>query len=319
MHGISSKAAGSLENRRKFNEGTELNSDFDVNWYETNYRSLDPQLGRFWQVDPMADMAFGYSPFAYGNNNPLTFNDPLGLFADPPETSTPLKPKVLEGVTVVGVRKKPPVDQQVVNWFTGADVGYSGSGWGHGPRRWVADQIGLTGYANNIAELGLHSQLQSGQVTLGGQLMEKVKSDEAMVKLQNNIIKILKADPRFGKIGFVRANSEVVEFGGQRAAGDMVEQIKDPLNPKYKDTWEVAANELTWALRHATVRYTALAKADGTIVIGYKLNDTFDLSAQGGRSGAYNKVSEITGFMYHQVAGGNANLQVTANWQTTIK
>ena len=35
MAGISSKAAGKLENRRKFNDGTELNTDFDINLYET--------------------------------------------------------------------------------------------------------------------------------------------------------------------------------------------------------------------------------------------------------------------------------------------
>ena len=37
--------AGSLENRYKFNSGTELNSSFDINLYETNFRSLDPQFG----------------------------------------------------------------------------------------------------------------------------------------------------------------------------------------------------------------------------------------------------------------------------------
>ena len=118
MNGISSKALafGGAENKYKFNDGTELNSTFDLHLYETNFRSLDPQIGRFWQLDPMADAAFEYSPFVYGNNNPLTFNDPLGLFSeDPKETSTPDKPKELDAVVVTGVRK---ISQQYLPYIT---------------------------------------------------------------------------------------------------------------------------------------------------------------------------------------------------------
>jgi RHS repeat-associated protein len=51
MNGISSKAAGKVENKKKFN-GYEENKDLDVNWLESFYRTYDPQLGRFWQIDP---------------------------------------------------------------------------------------------------------------------------------------------------------------------------------------------------------------------------------------------------------------------------
>ena len=101
MAGISSKALGKLENKFKFNSGTELNKDLDLNWYETHFRSLDPQLGKFWQVDPMAEVMYEYSTYAYANNNPLTFNDPLGLLSDS------ANPEVLQTVTVTAKKVVP--------------------------------------------------------------------------------------------------------------------------------------------------------------------------------------------------------------------
>jgi len=86
--GISSKAAalGNPENKKKFN-GVEQNTDFDLNIYETFFRGLDPQIGRWWQLDPMMESHFDISPYAYVNNNPLLFADPLGL--DTIRTNTP--------------------------------------------------------------------------------------------------------------------------------------------------------------------------------------------------------------------------------------
>ena len=113
MSGISSKAAGSLENRKKFNDGTELNTDLDVNWYETDYRSYDPQIGRFHQIDELTEFDFAWSPYVYAHNNPILLNDPLGLTADSTGKPgfTPGKPNVLPEVVVTSSNKKKSVGQ----------------------------------------------------------------------------------------------------------------------------------------------------------------------------------------------------------------
>ncbi len=77
MAGISSKALafGDPENKIKYN-GIEQNNHFDLNIYDARYRNLDPQIGRFWQIDPKPIEMF--SPFAAMGNNPILYSDPLG-------------------------------------------------------------------------------------------------------------------------------------------------------------------------------------------------------------------------------------------------
>lgn len=76
MSGISSKAAGKLENKRSKFNGYELNIDFDLNTYESFYRMHDPQIGRFWQIDPKPNLDM--SPYSSMGNNPNLLSDPLG-------------------------------------------------------------------------------------------------------------------------------------------------------------------------------------------------------------------------------------------------
>ena len=83
MAGISSKAAGKTENKKKYN-GIEETRELDLNEYDAFYRTLDPQIGRWWQIDPKIENQEDVSPYASMANDPILKSDPLG---DEPEES----------------------------------------------------------------------------------------------------------------------------------------------------------------------------------------------------------------------------------------
>jgi RHS repeat-associated protein len=310
---------GRPEHEFKFNEMTERVADLNLGWDMTNFRILDPQLGRFHQIDPLADLSLSWSSYTFASNNPILRTDRLGL------QDSIKNGGILPEVLVVAKRVKREVEatsSAFVNWFNGSDVGYSGSGWGHGPRRFAANLLGQNGNSRSLLQLGLNSMLQSNSANLTGSILEKLKLDPAMAAFQNSIIKAIKSDPRYRKIKFKTKGGSVVEFGGQRWRGE--NESWRSLNPDrnplaHGETWGVAANELTWAVRHGSVDYAATVKEDGVIVISYHLSDTLDLSGQKGRSSDYNDISNVTGFLYHDLAGGNSAIKVSADWQTTVK
>jgi RHS repeat-associated protein len=83
MGGVSSKAAGKLENKNKFNgnklESGEFSDGTGLEAYDANFRQRDVQTGLWWQLDPMMEAHPNISPYAFVNNNPILYADPLGL------------------------------------------------------------------------------------------------------------------------------------------------------------------------------------------------------------------------------------------------
>jgi RHS repeat-associated protein len=78
MAGISSKAAGRLENKLKFIHQP-LDDDLGLNWYQFKYRNHDPQTGRFVEIDPLADKYVHNSTYAYAENRVINGIDLEGL------------------------------------------------------------------------------------------------------------------------------------------------------------------------------------------------------------------------------------------------
>ena len=117
--GLTFNQGGSRTNNYLFN-GVEL--DGATENYEMAFRGYDASIGRFMQVDPLVNVMPGISPYHFGYNNPISYNDPLGLQGEKSATeeayewfanSSPGGPSALQQQMMGWEQTKDDIDRRV--------------------------------------------------------------------------------------------------------------------------------------------------------------------------------------------------------------
>ena len=73
-------AEGSIKNTYLYND-KEFFDDGGLNWYDYGFRSYDPQIGRFMQLDPLTDDYPELTPYQYAGDDPIANVDIDGLLS----------------------------------------------------------------------------------------------------------------------------------------------------------------------------------------------------------------------------------------------
>jgi RHS repeat-associated protein len=129
--------------------GKEWQDEMGLNWYDYGARNYDASLGRWMNVDPLAEKYPGFSPYVYTFNNPINFVDPSGMEGE-------------DWVNDGGIYRydERVVDKETAKQYYGSEDSYVGKS------ATVTTSDGVTGEIIDKVNLNTDGSVTKGDVTL---------------------------------------------------------------------------------------------------------------------------------------------------------
>ena len=319
----------------------------DVELLHLRARWYAPDTGTFLSVDSVE----GEPPYQYVRGNPVNLTDPSGMLGCKGLTGEALEvcEEALEQLQkrvdrlVVDIEMKFQVVRNSCQMLVSSvrprvrilvndALTYYDNG-----RDEVRNQLGLdnridqsnptipfTGIKvpfSNPGEGAMLALLGEDRAYLGGDAIDLIRADPAMIAYEQGLVNSALSDPRYRRQTFSFRDRGRMQFGGERSnAAPMRDQILDPLNPDYRATWDVGLNELTWLIRSVTIGSSVQVTMGGTVNMLHSFEDTLDLrpnrDSNSADGQAYNAITTGLGFLYHDVARGT-EMKIEAHWTSS--
>jgi RHS repeat-associated protein len=167
--------------------GKEENTELGLEWLDFGVRNYEASLGRWMNLDPLAEIMPSINPYHYCYNNPVNFIDPSGMFAY--DSNVIASTFVDEDGNILDVKKDGDTSIYLV----------------HDPNNWDGNKDGLVSIGNTATDISLKDFVGSNLYT---EEVLSFISDE--LQKFNKDVKVLLSTSEIKDVAELKRNEDLV-------------------------------------------------------------------------------------------------------------